>query len=224
MDDEILLKPISKKKTKIINVLTVEEEERLNKILNNEEREHKYRNIAKLQLLTGMRIGEVLARSRQDVNFKTMTLNINNTITKDSIGKAILGKHTKTYNKRTNVDKGQRYFPINSEIKNILKEELKKKVTNMYDLLFLDYKNNTFISYQEINSWLVRLNDKYKISDKTLTSHVLRHTFITRLREKGVDIKVIQYLVGHTNNSKITDELYTSLSDNFISKELEKIR
>lgn len=148
MDDETLLKPISKKKTKIINVLTVEEEERLNKILNNEEREHKYRNIAKLQLLTGMRIGEVLARSRQDVNFKTMTLNINNTITKDSIGKAILGKHTKTYNKRTNVDKGQRYFPINSEIKNILKEELKKKVTNMYDLLFLDYKNNTFISYQ----------------------------------------------------------------------------
>ena len=36
MDDETLLKPISKKKTKIINVLTVEEEERLNKILNNE--------------------------------------------------------------------------------------------------------------------------------------------------------------------------------------------
>lgn len=63
-----------------------------------------------------------------------------------------MGTHTKTYNKITNVDKGQRYFPIDSEIKNILKEELKNKITNIYDLLFLDYKNNTFISYQEINS------------------------------------------------------------------------
>lgn len=224
MDDETLLKPISKKETKVIDALTIEEEENLNKILDNEERKHKYRNISKLQLLTGMRIGEVLARSRKDVDFKNMTLNINSTITRDSSGKTVLGRHTKTYNKRTNVDKGQRYFPINSEIKNILKEELKKKVTNIYDLLFWDYKNNTFVSYQEINSWLARLNDKYHISAKPLTSHVLRHTFITRLREKGVDMKVIQYLVGHTNNSKITDEVYTSLSDNFISKELEKIK
>ena len=192
--------------------------------MDNEERKHKYRNIAKLQLLTGMRIGEVLARSRTDANFKNMTLNIHNTLTRDTSGKTILGKHTKTYNKRTNIDKGQRYFPINLEIKIILKEELKNKITNIYDLLFWDYDNNTFISYQEINSWLSRLNAKYHITNKDLTSHVLRHTFITRLREKGVDMKVIQYLVGHTNNSKITDEVYTSLSDNFINNELEKIK
>lgn len=224
MDDETLLKPISKKETKVIDALTIEEEKKLNKVLDNEERKHKYRNIAKLQLLTGMRIGEVLARSRTDANFKNMTLNIHNTLTRDTSGKTILGKHTKTYNKRTNIDKGQRYFPINLEIKIILKEELKNKITNIYDLLFWDYDNNTFISYQEINSWLSRLNAKYHITNKDLTSHVLRHTFITRLREKGVDMKVIQYLVGHTNNSKITDEVYTSLSDNFINNELEKIK
>ena len=224
MDDETLLKPISKKETKVINSLTIEEEKKLNKVLDNEERKHKYRNIAKLQLLTGMRIGEVLARSRTDVNFKNMTLNLRNTLTKDTYGKTLLGKHTKTYNKRTNIDKGQRYFPINLEIKIILKEELKNKITNIYDLLFWDYDNNTFISYQEINSWLSRLNAKYHITNKDLTSHVLRHTFITRLREKGIDMKVIQYLVGHTNNSKITDEVYTSLSDSFINNELKKIK
>ena len=224
MDDEILLKPISKKETKVIDALTVEEEKRLNNILNNEEKDHKYRNIIKLQLLTGMRIGEVLSRSKKDINFKNMTLNINNTLTKNDSGKVVLGNHTKTYNKRSNVDKGQRLFPINEEIKSILKEQLKIKITNMYDLLFWDYDNNTFVSYQEINSWLSRLNAKYKISKKPLTSHVLRHTFITRFREKGVDMKVIQYLVGHTNNSKITDEVYTSLSENFIQKELEKAK
>ena len=224
MDDETLLKPISKKKTKVIDALTVEEEKRLNNILNNEEKDHKYRNIIKLQLLTGMRIGEVLSRSKKDINFKNMTLNINNTLTKNDSGKVVLGNHTKTYNKRSNIDKGQRLFPINEEIKSILKEQVKIKIANIYDLLFWDYDNNTFVSYNEINSWLLRLNNKYKISKKPLTSHVLRHTFITRLREKGVDMKVIQYLVGHTNNSKITDEVYTSLSNNFIQKELEKAK
>ena len=224
MDNETLLKPISKKETKVIDALTIEEEKRLNNILDNEEKNHKYRNIIKLQLLTGMRIGEVLSRSKKDINFKNMTLNINNTLTKNDYGKVILGNHTKTYNKRSNIDKGQRLFPINEEIKSILKEQLKIKITNMYDLLFWDYDNNTFVSYQEINSWLLRLNNKYKISKKPLTSHVLRHTFITRLREKGVDMKVIQYLVGHTNNSKITDEVYTSLSNNFIQKELKKVK
>jgi len=93
----------------------------------------------------------------------------------------------------------------------------------MYNLLFWDYEYNTFISYHEINAWLRRLNEKYKITPKNLSSHVLRHTRITRMREAGIDIKVIQYLVGHVEGSSITNDVYTSISDDFIEKELKKI-
>lgn len=56
MDDDILKKPISIQTTEKVKPLTIEEENRLNEILDNEEREHPYRNIVKLELVTAMRI------------------------------------------------------------------------------------------------------------------------------------------------------------------------
>ena len=52
MDDETLTKPISNKQTKKVEALTIEEQEKLIHVLDNEERKHKYRNIVKVQLLS----------------------------------------------------------------------------------------------------------------------------------------------------------------------------
>lgn len=223
MDDETLARPISIKEPQKVDALTRQEETHLRKILNTSERNHKYRNIVLLQLDTGMRIGEVLARSKNDVDNKNQTLSIHNTLTKDKNSKIILGKHTKTYNKRTGIDKGKRIIDMNKEVQQIIQEQLQQKITNIYGLLFWDYIDNTFVKYYEINSWLKRLNKKYKITNLELSSHNLRHTYITRLREKGVDMKVIQYLVGHVEGSAITDEVYTSLSKEFIQDEMKKV-
>ena len=223
MDDETLTKPISKKETKKIEALTIKEEKKLRNILNTQELNHKYRNIVLLQLDTGMRIGEVLARSINDINFKNNTLNIHNTLTKNKEGKTILGKHTKTFNKKTGIDSGKRIISMTNEVKQILEKQIKFKVTNINKLLFWDYETNSFISYYEINSWLKRLNKKYEITKLDLSSHNLRHTYITRLREAGVDMKIIQYLVGHVEGSAITDDVYTSISKEFIESELQKI-
>lgn len=56
MLDENLKKPISEKKTKKVYPLTKIEIEKLNKILDNEESNHQYRNIVKMQIISGMRI------------------------------------------------------------------------------------------------------------------------------------------------------------------------
>lgn len=223
-DDETLTKPISIKETKKVEALTIKEEKKLRKILNTKELEHKYRNIVLLQLDTGMRIGEVLARSKNDIDLNNNTLYIHNTLTKDTQGKLILGKHTKTYNKKTGIDSGERTIKMNSEIKQIIAQQLSSKIVNVYQLLFWDYENNTFVSYSEINSWLKRLNAKYKITKLDLSTHNLRHTYITRLREAGVDMKIIQYIVGHVEGSSITNDIYTSLSEEFIDKELKKVK
>ena len=224
MDDETLIKPISKKKTKIIESLTIAEQKKFEEILNTTERNHKYRNIVKLQLNTGMRIGEVLARTKNDVDLKNNTLKIDSSITRDENGVYILGTATKTYNRKTNIDKGKRIISLSNDDKIIIQEQLNSKMQNIHNLLFWDYKNNSLIAYHEINSWLRRLNEKYKITSQNLTTHVLRHTRITRLREAGVDMKVIQYLVGHVEGSSITDNIYTSISDEFINKELKKVK
>lgn len=134
-----------------------------------------------------------MARSVSNVNKESKKLHINNTLTKDKNGNTILGKHTKTYNKTTGIDEGVRNFPINEEIEEIINEQINQKITNIYGLLFWDYAENNFINPKEVNSWLERLNEKYKIS-KTLHNHKLRHTRITRWKEQDVDMKAIQYL------------------------------
>ena len=52
---------------------------------------------------------------------------------------------------------------------------------------------------------------------------MLRHSFVARCREKGMDIKIIQELVGHVESSKVTDEIYLDISQEFIKQELAKI-
>lgn len=224
MEDETLTKPFSQKEKKKVEALTAKEQELLIEILNNQEKNHEYSNIVKFQLNTGMRIGEVLARSKDNIDLKNNTILVDNTLTKDKNDKTILGKHTKTYNKKTGIDSGKRILNINDELKDIIQEQFSNKIANINNLIFWDYKKNTFISNGEINSWLNRINKKYKITNKPLSTHVLRHTRITRWREAGIDMKIIQYWAGHVEGSNITDDVYISLTEDFIKQEYAKIK
>lgn len=220
MEDETLTKPLSKKADKKIEALSVDEEQKLEQLLLSTD--NTYNDILLLQLYTGMRIGEVLALSNDCVDLKNNTLKVYRTITRDGNDKVILGKHTKTYNKKTGIDTGKRTFPMSSKVSKIIKKYLNLKINNIHNLLFWDYKKNTFITDGEINSYLKRLNAKYNIADHIHT-HVLRHTFITRCQEKGIPLVVIQALVGHVEGSSITNDVYTSVSVDFMKQELDKM-
>lgn len=222
MADENLKKPISNNATKKVKPLSIKEREHLAYILDNEERNHKYRNIVKLEWLTSMRIGEVLARSKNDIDKLENTLHIHNTLTEDENGNIILGEHTKTYNKATGIDDGERYFPITDDIEEILEEELNKKITNIHGLLFWNYKDNKFIHDKEVNAWLRRINQKYHICKGSLHNHRLRHDRITQWKENNMDMRAIQYLAGHVEGSEVTDNVYISISPEYAFKEYQK--
>lgn len=225
MDDENLKKPMSNKKTRKVKPLTPSERERLLYVLDGPERNHPYRNIVKMEWITGMRIGETLARSKDDILKNKTILYIHNTLTIDEDGNIILGKHTKTFNKETGTDEGERNFPIAnpSELRSIIDEQLSKKVTNIYGLLFWNYKRNTFITPQEVNSWLYRLNKKYHISEQGLHNHRLRHDRLTQWIEAGVELRAVQYFAGHIEGSDITDVVYIDISQEFAFEQLKKI-
>ena len=77
-----------------------------------------------------MRIGEVLARSQSNYNKDTHQFDVHNTLVQDEHYHVILGEHTKTYNKKTQIDEEQRYLPLDnnlfSELVDIIKKQLAK--------------------------------------------------------------------------------------------------
>jgi integrase len=224
MDDETLAKPISKKANKQVEALTQEEESKLLEVLSKSPNKQ-YNNIILLQLYTGARIGEILALSKDCINLKNNSITIYRTITRDKNDKVILGQHTKTYCKKTGLDKGRRCFPMQPKVRKLIEEILANKITNIHNLLFWDYSKNRIITDGMINSYLSRINkiSPNKSITDALSTHRLRHTFITRCQEKNLSLAVIQSLVGHVQGSTITNDTYTSVSLNFIQQELEKM-
>lgn len=234
MEDINLKKPISNIPSKKVKPITKTEAERLTHILDNEERNHKYRNILKLHLIAGSRIGETLARSENDYNEENDTFNVWNTLTQDENFHVIWSEHTKTYNKKTCIDEGQRFLPLDnpifSEIADIVKEEKAKKIKsikNVHNVLFWNYEKDFFVTPSEINSWLDRLEAKYHILDtddkENLTTHRIRHYAITHWAELGIPKRVIQYLAGHVEGSDITEDVYIDTPFDFVKSTLCKI-
>lgn len=64
-----------------------------------------------------MRVGEVLALKREDIDFKNNVIKVRRTLTKSKDDKVKLGNKTKTYS-------GLRDVPMSDVVKNILKQNI----------------------------------------------------------------------------------------------------
>ena len=211
IESEKIMRPKSKKEDEEIKALTVEEQKKFVGILESEE--HKYKYILLLQLYTGMRIGEVLALSTKDIDYKKGTITINKTLSRNEEDKIILGNTTKTENSK-------RIIYISERVKNILNKIQENQVININGFLFYDNVKDSFVTPSEVNSYLRRLNEKHNITSR-LHTHVLRHTFATRNIEAGVSAKVLQQILGHKNINTTLDT-YTSVFSEFNKDENEK--
>ena len=100
-----------------------------------------------------------------------------------------------------------RLVPLSQNVLNLLREYFKQCRPNEY--LFNGQTSNQYSiqSCQKI----------YKLYiDKNSSIHCLRHSSFTNLLEGGTDIRIIQKIAGH--NSSKTTEIYTHVSNRFLSK------
>ena len=213
MDD--VRRPKSTKQTERKRAFTVDEQARFIKALT--ENDIPYTNEMLVSMFTGMRMGEVTALKVKDINLNFKTISVCRTMSKGAKGKAIESTSTKTF-------AGTRTLPMTPDVERIFLELLQFK-TDREEYIFTTAAGNPLTTNQ-INMQFKRVTDKFDIIDHTvkgsLSLHSLRHTYATRCIEAGMQPKVLQTLLGHTD-IRITLNTYCDAFNSFQSENIAKV-
>ena len=221
-------KPVSNVETEPVTALTMKEQQKLIQYLTETPYETcKHKFLFLLLLSTGIRIGECLSLSTEDVDIENGKLFIKRTLTKDISNTTIIGTATKTYF-------GKRTLNLNTMSKMVLEKILEHYKQNKNHLLFCTEKGK-LIEEGSINSALKRICKRCGIrvrkyiakNGKTTTTsdvhtHMLRHTFATRCVEAKIAPAVLKKLMGHTDIST-TMKYYVNVDDHFEISEYKNV-
>ncbi len=217
----IVLPKVQSKKTEI---LTVDEQKNFIEVC----KETYLGNVFIFSLGTGMRIGEVLALSWNDIDLTNDTINVNKTLTitkdyTDPNSKWLISFGT------VKTSSSNRIIPIMSPIKKLLKEQmlyqdsLKDIACELYNYehnLVFTTKLGTPLDPRNMQRTFHNIRKKANIDYMSI--HALRHTFASRGLENGIDLKVMQDLLGHSS-IKMTADLYTHVLPDKKALEITKL-
>lgn len=160
--------------------------------------------------LTGMRPGEATALMKEDIDSVGKTAKINGTLLyrERKIADVVKSDRTKTA-------AGMRTIDLSNKAIDIYMRLLELNPSG--DFLFQTSKG-TPILITAINSYLKAHREEMNVpKDKSLSSHIFRHTHISKLAEIGTPMYVIQDRVGH-EDSKITQQIYLHVTQGMREK------
>ena len=193
------------------------EKEELNKLISHIEDEQ-YRFIIQFLALSGLRIGELIPLTYDDVDMANKTIQINKTF--NPAKKIILDPKTYT---------SARAVHIQTELYKLLKEIIKfskeQQVIFGYrsDLLF-PRVDGGYLIYQKLNNRFKRYTSQ--ILEHELTLHSLRHTHASLMFENGMTLEAISERLGHKGGN-ITKEVYLHITNRKkaeYNKQMDKIQ
>lgn len=150
----------------------------------------------------GLRVGEGGSlRTKDIVKVKgKYYANINGTLMKKHKSNSKRGQFKKKPGAKSDSSNRQVYLPPEA-VKIYKRHDLGRK------FLFTKKTTKNAIEANSVNRYLKRIAPYAGIDPDKLTSHIFRHTHVSKLAEQGVPLEMIKKRVGHSD-SKITEEIY----------------
>ncbi len=204
--------------------LTEEQEERLLSFASKDRTYSKYYDAIVILLKTGLRISELCGLTRQDIDFENDVIHVDHQL--------LSSKETGYYIETPKTKSGVRDVPMSEEVKQAFRRVMAVKpkaepigIGGYSGFLFLNgkgcpmtnaYYTSTFANLRK------KYNKSHEDSLPKITPHILRHTFCTRLANRNMNPKSLQYIMGHANIS-ITLNLYAHASIENVKAELRSM-
>lgn len=155
---------------------------------------YKQGNLYLLCLYQGLRLGEALALTYEDIDLDKMTITINKSL--DSLGETTAPK-TATSN---------RVMPLFKRTLALLEQGVSGRLFTM--------------SRKGYQNTIIKI--RHKLGLENVNVHTMRHTFATRCSEAGIPAKVVQKWLGHST-LEMTLNVYTHVNADFEAKMTNQI-
>lgn len=218
--------------------LTLPQQELFFNYMKNTPRYRHWYPVFYIMANTGMRVGELTGLRWQDVDLENGMISVNHTLVyynhRDELGTYFSINTPKT-------EAGCREIPMVAGVKEAFEmireyqQEVgilsKVRIDGYEDFIFVN-KDGNMQHHGTLNKAIKRIcrdcNDQVLLEQgiesnpvllPNFSCHILRHTFATRLCESGINIKVIQDVLGHVDVSTTMD-IYVDVMNETKKREL----
>lgn len=205
---DIVSKPESDRKA-----LTEQQQKSWMEFIRNSVYYSKYYDECFVLLNTGMRISEFCGLTYGDVDFENRRIKIDHQLLRGN-------KHAEFYIAPPKSLSGKRFIPMTSEVEESMRRLIEKarktgleQYIDGYTGFIVKTKKGTVRGGDDSNKLIKRALQAYRRAHPDephfeVTPHIFRHTFCTNMLHAGVEIKELQYLMGHSDAS-ITLNVYS---------------
>lgn len=172
---------------------------------------------------TGLRVGELTGLVWENVDLKNNLLHVDHQL---QYRKCSDDEGTTFRITKLKTDAGKRDIPLSPAVRMALTEQRKLSlargtlntatVDGTTGFIFTS-RNGQPLATNSVNSFLKNVIEQYNKMEPSeplphVSAHVLRHTACTRLVESGIDLKIVQAIMGHSSVS-LTLGVYTHAGD-----------
>nr|WP_297283578.1 site-specific integrase [uncultured Agathobaculum sp.] len=222
---DFALNTVIRNEVNVRPALTEEQEQVLLDFVRHDKAYGRYYNEILILLRTGLRIGEFCGLTVQDIDFENGLINIDHQLRWEKGGS---GYYIDTPKSKSSIRK----VPMSAEARKAFERVIARRgepepftLDGYSGFLFVNEIGEPYPAhhYQEaLRRMVQKYNRTHEEQLPKVSPHVLRHTFCTRLANKNMNPKSLQYIMGHADIN-ITLNLYAHVSLDAVKAEVVKL-